>query len=261
MNDRVSLSVSKFAMFVAAFVLISGCASKSVDTKKAAQLRMEIGVSHIQQNNLPMALKELLAAKELDVTNPYIHNNLGLVYFLRQKNEVSADYFKKAFTILPSFTEAKNNLARVYIEMRQFKKAEPLLNEVMNDLTFTDLPSAQFNYGLLYFNQGKYNQAEKFFHKVLTSRREDCYSHVYYGRSLLELQQLKAAAVQLDKAVQFCTPVKVDDALFYSAIAHYRLGLKDKSQSRFSELIKVYPEGKHHTKAAQMLELIQRGYK
>lgn len=239
-----------------------GCASpQKINKKRAAELKMEIGVSHLERNNLPLALKELLGALELDPENPMIHNNLGIVYYLREKYDLSIKYFSEAITLSPQFTEAKNNLARVYIGQKQYSKASRLLDEVIADLTYTNTQSAYFNYGLLYFNQGKFEQSKMYLSKILADNREDCMTQVYYGRSLMETNYTKLAADQLDKATQFCLLEKVDEAHFYSAIAYYRSGNKQKALARFEELVKIFPEGAHHAKSNEMIKLIQKEMK
>jgi type IV pilus assembly protein PilF len=239
--------------------LTSGCVSTNQSNKqRAAELKMEIGVSHMERNNLPMALKELLGALELDPKNPYIHNNLGIVYYLREKYDLSVKYFTEAIALNPQFTETKNNLARVLIEQKQYSKAARLLDEVLTDLTYTNAHSAHFNYGLLYFNQNKFDQAKTYLVKILSDNREDCYTQVYYARSLMETNYAKLAAEQLDKATQFCILERVDDAHFYSAIAYYRTGNKQKALARFEELVKLFPEGKHRVKSTEMIQLIQK---
>ena len=246
-------------LFLASLSLLQACASTHQSNKqRSAELKMEIGVSHLQRNNLPLALKELLGALELDPKNPYVQNNLGIVYFLREKYDLSVKYFTEAVNLSPSFTEAKNNLARVYIEQKQYSKATRLLDEVLADLTYTNAHSAYFNYGLLYFNQNKYDQAKVYLSKILNENREDCYTQVYYARSLMETKFTKLAAEQLDKATQFCVREQVDDAHFYGAIAYYRIGNKQKALARFEELVKIFSEGKHRAKASEMIQLIQK---
>lgn len=241
-----------------------GCATADgVDSnrKKSAELKMEIGVSHLERNNLPMALKELLAAAELDPNNHLIQNNLGLVYFIREKNELAAKHFARAFAINPQFTEAKNNLARVYIETQQFNKAALLLDQVLADLTYTNTYSANFNYGLLFFNQRDFNQAKPYFFKVLNENSNDCYAQVYYSRTLIETGKIQLAADQLDKAARLCVYSQNDEAHFYAAIAQYRLGHKAKAVEKFQELKKLFPDGRNFTKASQMIDLIQKDKK
>lgn len=241
-----------------------GCTTTSgVDSnrKKSAELKMEIGISHLERNNLPMALKELLAASELDPNNHLIQNNLGLVYFVREKNDLAAKHFARAFVINPEFTEAKNNLARVYIEQKQYSKAASLLDEVLADLTYTNIYSAHFNFGLLFFNQKKFEQAKTHFFKVLSENSNDCSAQVYYSRALIETGKTQQAADQLDKASRLCAYSQNDEALFYAAIAQYRLGNKEKAIEKFVELRKLFPEGRNFTKAAQMIDLIQKDKK
>lgn len=247
--------------FIILYFFVLGCAStpQTANKQKAAELKMEIGISHLQRNNLPLALKELLGAYELDPKNPYINNNLGIIYFLREKYDLSIKYFSEAIRLSPNFTDAKNNLSRVYIEKKQYSKAKQLLDEVLTDLTYTNVDSAYFNYGLYYFNQKKYEQAKLYLAKILSNNREDCLTQVYYARTLLETTLVKQASEQLEKAMQFCIYEKADDAHFYSAIAYYRLGNKAKSLSRFEELVTLFPEGKHHLKAKQMIQLIRKG--
>lgn len=243
-------------------IFVFGCATPHAaqsNKQKAAELKMEIGVSHLERNNLPLALKELLNALELDPKNPYINNNLGIVYFLREKYELSVKYFTEAIRLNPAFTEAKNNLARVHIEQKLYSKAGPLLDEVLSDLTYTNADSANFNYGLFYFNQKQYTEAKPYFSKVLANNREDCLTQVYYGRTLLETAFVKQAIEQFSKAARFCQSEGVDDALFYSAIAYYRAGNKQKSLSQFADQVKAFPEGKHRLKALQMIQLIRKG--
>lgn len=238
----------------------SSCVSKlkNDNSKKSAELKMEIGLSHLERNNLPLALKELLEADQLDSKNAYIKNNLGLIYFLREKYELSAKYFTTAMSLNSKFTEAKNNLARVYIEQKKYNAALDLLNEVSADLTYTNMQGAYFNYGLLYFNQNKFEQAKKYFLNVLKINREDCYSQVYYSRTLIETRFLKAAAEQLNKAAALCEINRLDDAHYYSAIVYYRLGEKEKSLNRFSEVLNLFPDGKHHAQVIQMIDMIQK---
>lgn len=242
----------------------AGCASSPPQLsskQKAAELKMEIGVAHLENNNLPLALKELLNAVELDPKNHFVHNNLGIVYYLREKYDLAIKSFSEAIRLNPTFTESKNNLARVYIEQKQYKKAMPLLEDVVGDLTYTNADSGYFNYGLYYFNQNQFEAAKNYFLKVLSHNREDCLAQVYYARTLMETSFVKQASDQFEKAMPFCLAERADDAHFYSAIAYYRLGFKQKSLLRFEELEKLFPNGKYRLKSAQMIQLILKDKK
>ncbi len=241
--------------------LLAGCTSmnSNPDQQESADLHMQIAVSHIQKDSLPTALKELLIAEDLAPRNASVQSNLGLVYFLRERYELSERHYLKAISFRPEFTEAKNNLARVYAEIGQYRKAEPLLIEALKDLTFTDYASVYANYGILEFKQKQYARAKYFLKKSLDTDRENCFTHVYLGRTYMELIELNLATDELEKGISFCQPINVDEAHYYGALAFYRNNQKDRAMVRFEELIKLFPNGKNNEKAKKMLALIKKG--
>lgn len=253
MRSIAVLLVSQFLCF--------GCATltNNSDNQETAELHMQIAVSYIQKGNLPTALKELLIAQDLAPKNAAIQSNLGLVYFMRERYELAEKHYLLAITDRPAFTEAKNNLARVYIEIGQYRKAEPLLQEALKDLTFSDYASVYANYGILEFKRKHYSVAKSYLKKSLETDRENCLSHVYLGRSYLELNELSLATDQLEKAISFCQPLGIGEAHYYAALAFYRGGQKDRAMVRFEELIKLFPNEPNSEKAKKMLDLLKKG--
>ncbi len=247
-------------IFTGYSLLFLGCASKPAPEKsEIADLHLQIGVDYLKKENYPLALKELLIAEETDPNNASVQSNLGLVYFLRERYELSEKHYRKAISINPRFTDAKNNLSRAFIEIGQYRQAEGLLKEVLADLTYVDFPKAFANYGVLEFKRKNYVNAVAFFKKSLEKDRENCYTHVYLGRSYLEQKDTNYAVIQLERAIPFCNQIEADEAHFYSAIALFRNGEKDKARVRFEELIKIYPSGYNIEKAQKMLELLKKG--
>lgn len=237
---------------------LTGCISSGQKSNDAADLHLQIAMSHIKNGNYPLALKELLIAEEQDPKNARVQANLGLVYFLRERYDLSEKHYKKSLELDPAYTEAKNSLARSYIEIDKLNEAEPLLKEVLADLTYVGFPQAHANYGLLEFKRQNYSKAATHFRKSLQQDRENCYTQVYLGRSYLELNNLTLALPQLEKAVPFCREIEADEAHYYSAIALYRDNQKLKSRYRFEELTKLFPSGRHFEKAQKMLALIKK---
>lgn len=239
--------------------ILTSCKSLGDRSEERADLHMHLGVSYMQQGNYPIALKELLAAEELNPNNPLIQNNLGLLYFIRDKLELAAKHFSRAYELDKKFTDAKNNLARVYVELKQFAIAQRLLDEVLADLTYPYAIKAHMNYGLLEFNRNRFKDAKKHFKTVLEQEREDCFAHVFLGRSFLELKETQQASNQLEKATVFCKMINVDDAHYFSAIALYRLGAKDESLIRFKELLSTFPQAKYREQSRKMIDIIEKG--
>ena len=112
--------------------------------------------------------------------------------------------------------------------------------------------------GLAKFHLKKYEEALTYFTKSVESFREDCFSQLYMGRSLLELKKNKLAAARLDMAAYFCKQNQIDEAHYYGAIAYYRLGRIDQSLNRFNEVIKFFENGPNKDNAKEMIQMIEK---
>jgi Tfp pilus assembly protein PilF len=248
---------SFFILFLTSLALTS-CASWKQDREKA-DLYLRMGSSLLEEGNYANALSALLKAHELDPQNPLILNNLGQVYFMRERYDLAEKQFKSAIKLQPDYTDAHNNLARVLIEEGKYTEAESELKLVISDLTYGAIDRAYINLGLLKFNKKEYSKAENAFRTVLKSKPDDCIATSYYGMSVFEQLDYSRAAEVLDRAIGFCQKQLYDEPHFFSALAYFRMGEKNKSIARFEEILKYYPDGKHREKAKGMLELIRKG--
>lgn len=238
---------------------LSACASFFDDSKERAELHMKIGTSHFENGNYPFALKELLEAEKLDPRNPLIQNNLGLTYFMRERYDLAEKHLRKALSLKSDYTDARNNLARVLIDVGRYKEAEAELKIVLDDLTYAASDKAWINFGLSRFNQKDWKGAREAFAKALQVSRDNCVANAYYGRSLFEAGDYSRASEALDRAIGFCQKQMYDEPHYYSALAWYRLGDRDRAVARFEEITNLYPQGKYRDKARAMLDLIRKG--
>ncbi len=234
-----------------------GCSTFRANQEKAI-LHYSIGSSYYQNASYPQALKELLLAEEYDSQNMNIQNSLGLTYFMREKYELSIRHFRNAIAINSKFTDARNNLARAYSEVGKYSEAQKELDIVLSDLTYTSVERAYNNLGYNYFLQGNYEDAKQAFAKAISNQQDNCYSHTYFGKSIFELKQYSEAASALDRAIEFCQKNLIDEPHFYSALAYYRLGDRNKSIARFEEVLKLYPNGKYIEKSKGMLAILRK---
>lgn len=234
------------------------CASWQGQNKDKAKLYLQIGVTQLENEDYPNALRSLLESERLDPTNHITQNNLGLAYFLRERLDLSEKHLRKALTLESKYSEARNNLARVLIEQNKYTLAEAELKIVLNDLTYSGFSKAYINYGLLMFNQKRHEQALHYFDKSIEIERDNCIANSFYGRSLFELQEYEKAAVALDRSISFCQKQLYDEPHYYSALTYYRLNQKQKSVARFQEILKIYPNGKYRDRARAMLDLIRK---
>ena len=237
-------------------LVVIGCASADKPDHERAILHLQIGTGFLAKGQYPAAMSELSIAEQMDPDNPVILNNLGLAYFVRGKLKLAEQKFRKAISIDGKFSEAKNNLGRVLIDLERIPEALKILHEVEGDLTYQYPEKTLSNLGMAYFAEGQFKRAEDDLARSLQIRRQSCTTANFYGRTLLELKRLEQSAVALDQAIEFCRTEHFEDPLYFSAMSYFALGNQEKSRARLEELIKEYPKSKYVAKAKGMLELL-----
>jgi type IV pilus assembly protein PilF len=255
-HRALAARVKFLAIALISGALIAGCATTSHDQERA-EYHQRIGTALLQQGHYPDALRELLQAEKLDPRSAAIQNNLGLIYFLRERPDLSAVHLAKAVNMAPGFSEARNNYGRVLIEIGQYDEAIVQLNKVLEDLTYSEPAKAHVNLGLAHFRQGDFKAAKASFTQALKLDRENCLAYSYYGRTLFELNEFKNAANALDNAVIVCKDATMDEPQYFSGLAYYKLGKTSAAVARMEELMKLYPTGRYAKKAESLLKLMK----
>lgn len=236
----------------------SGCMTAGTRDAERAGLLLRLGTSQIEAGDYPKALRSLLEAEKLDPSNPSVQNNLGMVYFLRERLDLAEKHVAQAIRLKPDFSDAKNNLGRIYIEQGKPEAAVPLLQSVLKDLTYERPAKATLNLGIAYFKMQKFNEARSLFNKTLSFGRDNCLAQSYLGRSFYESKEFQKASETLDLAVGFCKVLQFDEPHYYSALSYYQLGERKKAEARLEEVTKMYSQGKYSAQAKSMLETIRK---
>ena len=248
-------------LFIAALALAacSSASQKATDeSSHESDLHQQIGAGYLVSGDNPRALSEFNIAHQLNPQGEVVENNLGLTYFLMKKYGLAEEHFKRALSLKPSYTDARNNLARLHIEMGHYAQAIAELKAVLADLTYPDVDKAWVNLGMAYFRKGDYQEAKDKLAEALRINRNNCLAYDLYGRSQLELHQYQDAAVSLDQAVSLCQEVKFDEPHYYSGLAYQKLGNSAKAVARMEEVTRLYPNGAYAKKAQSMLNLMTK---
>lgn len=254
---QTSRSLTTFVL-CALITVLTGCASFRQHNSEEARLHHRVGMGHLENGNLPQAFSSLLEAEKIDGDDPGIQNSLGLAYYLREKFDLAEKHFQKALSLKSDYSDAKNNLARTWIELKQYDRALKLLDEVMNDVTYTNPEKPLLNAGIANFRKGEFRRAQDFFRKSLSMDRESCLAQSFYGRALYELKDFPSAASALDRAVGFCQKIQFDEPHYFSALAYYHSGDEARATARLEEVTKLYPGGTYNAKAQTLLKQLRK---
>jgi type IV pilus assembly protein PilF len=164
--------------FLAA-ALLAACAASSVDRKKEADARMQMGITYLDQRNLPMAMRELTRASELDPGNPEIDMMLGMTYQARGDLRKAEEYLRTAIDKNPDYADARNNLGTVLAAQKRWKEAVREFEEAGGNVLYRTPEIAYFNLGEAYRMQSDPVRAEEAYRRSL--RASDRYAPAYIG--------------------------------------------------------------------------------
>ena len=235
------------------FFMLAGCAS--VSGGKLSDMHRQIGVGFLRVGNYPEAYRELIKASELDPANPVIYNNLGMVCYRRQRYDQSIDFFKKAIKLDPNYSDAKNNLARTYIETKKFDLAKSLLDEVVKDLGFRKPEKAHDYLGLMYHRQNKLDEAILEFRKSIELNNKYCPAWYNYAVAQYDSEKFKETSRSIDLYINMCGIF--EDALYYGGVSHFKSGKPKESRKFLRNLIKKYPNSNYRAASVKILNLIK----
>jgi len=161
--------------------ILAGCAGPSADRKKEADARMRMGVTYLDQRNLPMAMRELAKASELDPGNPEVEMALGLAYKARGDPSKAEEHFRRAIDKKPDYADARNNLGIVLAGRKAWDEAIREFEAAAANVMYTTPERAYFNLGEAYRVKGDPANAEGAYRRAL--RANELYAPAYIALS------------------------------------------------------------------------------
>ncbi len=235
------------------FLLMSSCAQWPNPQKEQAELQGQVGAALLESGNYPKALSSLVTAEKMDPHNPIIQNNLGLAYYYRGRTDLAKIHLQKAVTLDSKYTEAKSNLGRILIDLKEYDQAEKLLNQAKVDLTYEKPEQPLLNLGILHLKKHNWDAAKKSLSQAIEYDPDNCMGNTYLGRALFENKEFSSAAMILDRAIGYCPVQNSDEAQYWSAKAYFESKDYDRSRMRFEELVKLYPRSTYQLEAKKAL--------
>lgn len=154
-------------LLLVAALLIAGCAGPSPGQKKEASARMQMGVTYLQQRNLPAAMRELSKASELDPENAEIDMMLGLAYQTRGDLGRAEEHLRIAIEKKSDYAEAHNNLGNLMSQLGRGEEAIREYEEAAANVLYPTPEYAYYNMGREYFHRGELEQAEEKYGKAI----------------------------------------------------------------------------------------------
>jgi Flp pilus assembly protein TadD len=246
----------RFALFfltTLAALLLAGCIGSAA--RKQATYHYQMGLAALGENNIPGALTEFTEAEKIDPDNPELMNYLGMAYFRKNRLELSEKKYLRAIALKPDFSDARNNLAVTYLEMKRWDDAIYQLKLVTEDIFYQNQVAAGINLSLAYYGKGDFKQSLATLRPLVINYPTDPMVRFTMGKVYYAMDKMDQAVVEYRKAIEMYADY---------AQAHYNLALATMKQGdnrgaakSFREVVRIAPDSEIGQLSREYLELFK----
>ncbi|HZW35394.1 MAG TPA: tetratricopeptide repeat protein, partial [Candidatus Deferrimicrobiaceae bacterium] len=167
--------------------LLLGCGAPSQERKKEASARMGMGMTYLEQRNLPSAMRELTKASELDPENAEIDVALGLAYQARGDVGKAAECFRNAIRKKPDYAEAHNDLGIALSQLGRGDEAIREFEAAAANVLYVTPEIAYYNLGEEYRRRKDFKKAGDMYRRSISMN--DRYADAYLRLAFLDADQ------------------------------------------------------------------------
>ncbi len=144
-------------------LLLFACAPVNPNIKtgkaKQAEVHYKMAIAHLQGGNATMALRELLVAVKQDPQNSAIQEALARTYQRKRAYALAEKHYIIAIKLSNNKADYHNNLAALYLDMKEWDKAIYHFDKAAHDLLFAKSHVAFTGKAYSYFMKKDYPAA------------------------------------------------------------------------------------------------------
>lgn len=225
---------------------------------------LEIGKKHFEGRDYLRAEQFLIKVLRSGHRYADVLNMLGVIYHVEGKFNNAIESFEEALRINPNYTEATLNLAVLYNDLGEYKKAKGLYSRLKKAKTSSDLDpilrgkiaNLHADLGDIYRGVAKYDEAIEEYKKALKVSPAFHDIRTKLGSAYRENNQKDLSLKELHQVVGKNPAFKA--AQIQLGITFYSLGQKQKAAHAWKEVLK---RDKDNEVAKMYLRLCENGQK
>ena len=235
--------------------------------RSAARIKYDLSIASINQGDTREALRNLLAALELDPGLPEAHNALGLVYHRIGHLEDAQQHYSEAVRLNPKFSEAFNNLGTLYIDLHRYDDAIAAFQVALDDLLYTTPYLAEGNMGWAYYQKGDMDQALSHIGNAVATNPQFCRGYEWLARIGVEHDRPADVVANSKRFQKYCAndasvatavaPEYLREMQYYLGIGHLKQGHREAARAALTQCAVGGPEAQGFAgKCAQSLRTL-----
>ncbi len=171
-------------------LLISlSCATKKnakTSDERKANLYYTQGTQNLLDAQYTEALKNLLESYKYRPDDTKTLNNLGMAYYFKKSVGNAKRFLKRSLEVDPKNSDARMNLANIYMEQNDFAAAETQYKRILQDLIFAKQFKTFHNLAKLELKKNNKAQAKQYLAKSIEANENYCPAFFDLGTMQME---------------------------------------------------------------------------
>jgi type IV pilus assembly protein PilF len=250
----------KQILLIAASILVVSCVSTvpkkstKVDSKKAYESNIKLGMGYLQKGDRDSALRAFSKALDLNKRSADAYQGLALVHQVNGEFVLAEKQFKKALTLKSGFSRASIELsyASFLYSQERYKEAIPLLEKAGADINYSGREKALYMLGLTLIEMGETKRAIASFEHVSNLNSRHAGSAIELAEHYLLKEDYPNAKRYLD---QFSSNARQSSRSLWVGIRLERIfDNKDKVASYALALKNLHPYSKEYLEYKKTLQ-------
>ncbi|HRS90307.1 MAG TPA: tetratricopeptide repeat protein [Smithellaceae bacterium] len=238
-------------------VFLASCAPTALQ-KEQSEAFLHKGISFIELQQYPNALKELMEAEKYNSQDERIYYHMGIVYHAMNMKEKAFESFLRAISIKNDYSEAHNFVGTLYNMDRKWDEAIDHFNKAVANPLYTTPALPLYNAGWAYYSKKDYNKALDSYTRALQREPETVLRpqiQKFMGIIYFDQADYASAIKHLKQAVTL--DPNLFDAYFFLGESYLKIMDKTSAKKAFQSVIDLAPKSSFGKKASYYLNSLK----
>jgi type IV pilus assembly protein PilF len=227
-------------------LMAAACSSETVlphdRRERASHLNAQLGAAYMKQGRYDVALDKLQKALEFDKNNGKAHHYLAELYRRLGKEDKAKEHYERAFELIPNDSALLNNYGVYLCYNGKYDEADQYFNKVLNDPLYAHKAQVHENMGICAQRKGNLQEAEGQFRKALGLNAKLPTSLLQMAKLTFDQGQTKNANNYYQHYLQLAP--QTPESLWLGILLEMENGDKNKVASYSVLLRNKYPNSK-----------------
>ena len=191
-------------------------------TNKKADLYYGQGTNLLRAKDYTKALKSLIASNQYRPNDSKTLNNLGMAYYFKKSVINATNHIKRSIEINPKNSDARMNIATIYLKQGKHDQAEEQYKSILKDLVYENQHITYFNLASIELIRGNKEKAKKFLKESIAVNENYCPAFYKLGKVAFDEGHYKHAKKMFREAsMGLC--YKIPEPQYYMAMSLIKL--------------------------------------